>query len=360
MPPRIISPSVEEARKILDALWAKVNSDDANATDHRFDQLIDCNSVSIRFCLPTQILGKLTDPKLDTLCLQKGDGSVDSMWDPRGFAAKVIVPWVMQNQNVLGTSADPYVSLPLRRPRLEIPAAKVKNKAEWILLCEILVELELSNDPKLTEKAMLLTLSSIKRKLAASTFEYVIPERISLNQTRQIIKEFLSEGSGGDRGLSVAAALFTTIGKIFTLYSKVTRYVINASDTSTGSTGDIECFDHNGDLRLAIEVKERNLTLTDVKSGIVKARKGSLQELLFNSPSIRPDDVDEVEGLVNKAWASGTNIYQLSIDELTSVALTLTGEQGRRDFLENVGLQLNEFNTQPKNRQRWKELLEDV
>ncbi|HBR56150.1 MAG TPA: hypothetical protein DEA22_01550 [Blastocatellia bacterium] len=116
---KTISPDIETAREVLNELWSAVLAEGDLVTDDKIDRLIENNSVSIRFCLPTQLLGKLTDHNLDSLCLQKGHGATRSQWDPRSFAAKVLVPWVMENQNVLGTSTDPYVSKPLRKPRLE-------------------------------------------------------------------------------------------------------------------------------------------------------------------------------------------------------------------------------------------------
>ncbi len=357
---KIISPNPEVARKLLDGLWSDILSEKEVALDPDIDRLIDSKLVSIRFCLPTQLLGKVTDPILDSLCLQKGDGELSSMWDPRGFAAKVLVPWVMANQSVLGTSADPYVSLPLRKPRLESDPGKVMGKDDWILLYQILDDVQNRDDSTYTLEKMRATLRSIRRKLAESTFEYAIPERINLNQTRELVAKFLAESSGGDRGLSVAAALFQTFGKFFSIYSEVRREVINASDQSTGLVADIECIDNDGNFRLAIEVKERSLTLTDVKSAVQKARKSSIQEFLFNSPKINPSEDAAITEQFTKTWASGTNLYQLSIDELINVGLSLTGEAGRKDFIENVGNQLNQYNTQPKNRQRWKTLLEEI
>lgn len=111
---------------------------------------------------------------------------------------------------------------------------------------------------------------------------------------------------------------------------------------------------------MAIEVKERNITLTDVRSAIYKARSVSLSELLFNSPGTEQSENDQIEELVHQTWASGTNIYRLSINELIRVGLALTGEEGRKDFLKNVGDQLDTYNTQPRNRKRWKELLEQL
>lgn len=360
MPRNQISPNAEVARRILDELWNEVMAEDALTTRPEYDKLIDSRGVAIRYALPTQLLGKATDAKLDCLCLQKRNQKGNSAWDPRSFSKKVTAPWVIANQKVLGTSVEPYVGNPLRVPRLQSDPGPVKDQDDWIGLYKILHEVQEKNDPMFTLDALRWTLRSIKRKLAENTFEFVIPERVSLEQTRQTIGQFLKEGSGGDRGLAVAAALFQTFGKFLGLYSKVTRHMINASDASTGATADIECFDVDGNLKLAVEVKERSLTLTDVKAGLIKARKESVQGLLFNSPTIKAVDAEEIAELFDKTWASGTNLYQLSIDELIKVGLTLTGEAGRKDFLENVGIQLNEFNTQPKNRQRWKQFLEEV
>ena len=341
-------------------MWAEVLSEENAVIDPVIDALIESTSVSIRFSLPTQLLGKLTNPDLDALCLQKGDGSHESMWDPRGFASKVIVPWISENQNVLGTSSDPYVSKPLRKPRLEAEPGNVKNKDDWRSLFEVLHEVEGANTTTFTRARLMQTLRSIRRKLTESTFEYFVPERISLEQTKNLIGAFLAEGSGGDRGLSVAAALFETFGKFFGLYSEVRRSVINASDSSTGLTADIECLDENRNLKLAIEVKERNLTLADVRSAILKARQSEIRDFLFNSPKTNAAELSEIDELIARTWASGTNLYRLSITELIQVGLTLTGEDGRKDFLKNVGEQLNRFNTQPTNRQRWKQLLERI
>lgn len=360
MPRKEISPNAEGARLILDKLWNAVIGEIDSPTATDFDQLINSRLVAIRYALPTQLLGKVTDPKLDCLCLQKKGGDDESLWDPRTFAQKVVAPWVIGNQKVLGSSVDPYVGNPLRVPRLQSDPGPVRYREDWIALYRILNAVQAKNSAEITLEAFKTTLRSIKRKLAENTFEFIIPERISLEQTRRTVAQFLAEGSGGDRGLAVAAALFETLGKVFGLYSAVKRHVINAADASTGATGDLECFDLEGNLKLVVEVKERNLTLTDVKAGLLKARKESLHELLFNSPPVKALDAKDIEEIFERTWASGTNLYQLSIDDLIKVGLTLTGELGRKNFLVNIGRQLNEFNTQPKNRLRWKELLELV
>lgn len=354
------SPDADLARELLDELWEIVTQEEGGEINPDIARLVGSRYVAIRYCLPTQLLGKLTDPKLDCLCLQKGSGDSDSQWDPRSFSSKVIVPWSVENQAVLGTSPDPYVGKPLRKARLEENPRNVKGKEEWVLLYRVLDEVERRGSQEYTRLCMLQTLRGIHQKFAELVFEYIVPERVSIEQTEKLIGEFLSEGSGGDRGLSVAAALFETFGKYFGIYKEVKRHVINAADQATGMAGDIECIGDDGELRLAIEVKERNLTLADVTSAILKARKASLRELLFNAPGTNPPEKEEMAELFARTWASGTNLYRLSIDELVRVGLSLTGESGRKNFLENVGRQLDEYGTQPSNRQRWKKLLEGM
>lgn len=91
-----------------------------------------------------------------------------------------------------------------------------------------------------------------------------------------------------------------------------------------------------------------------------KARRAALRELLFHAPGANPAEGEAIADLFARTWTQGTNLYRLSIFELIRVGLALAGEPGRKDFLENVGRQLDAFNTQPMNRKRWKELLEEI
>jgi hypothetical protein len=360
MSEKTISPDPNIAAKKLRKLWDNILKEDSFELDANIDKLINSEFVAIRFCLPTQLLGKLTDKSLNCLCLQKGNGDDKSLWDPRGFAAKVIVPWIAETNNILGTSSDPYVSKPLRKPFLDANPTNVKGVEEWTLLYKILYEVEKKSSQTYTKEKLIQTLRSICKKFKDSTFEYYSPERISIDQVLTLINTYLSENSGGDRGLSVAAALFETFATSFHIYSRITRHVINASDQATGLAGDIQCLDENGEIKLIIEVKERNLTLTDLRSSILKARKISLKELLFNTPGLNASEQGEISDLMLKTWASGTHIYNLSIQDLIKVGLTLTGEKGRKYFIDRIGHQLDSYNTQPINRIRWKELLETI
>lgn len=370
-PPKSTTPNTILATRILEFLWGRViNGLEGNNIDTDIDSLINSEFVGIRYCLPTQLLGKLVDNNLDCLCLQKGDGTLTSQWDPRSFSMRVIAPWVIRNQNVLGTSANPYVGKPLRTPYLRAHPDNVRGKNEWILLYNILNDVQGKSSRKYTREKMILTLNSVFRRFNDFNFQYIIPGRISMGQTENLVKTFLSESSGGARGLSVAAALFQTFGKYFGIFSDVQRFAINASEESTGLAGDIECIGEDGVLRLTIEVKERMLTLTDVQSSVRKAKEVwenkkrvetnemFFREFLLNAPGNTPLEESDIKAFTKNTWNQGTNVYFLSTEELIRVGLPLAGESARIDFLENIGKQLDDYSTQPKDRKRWKELLE--
>ncbi len=358
---RKVSPDTEAGRAILDELWKNVLNEEENERlkiSPEILELVNCNFVGIRYCLPTQLLGKLTDKALNCLCLQKNKSDDESRWDPRSFAKKVIVPWVSNNQNVLGTSAEPYVGKPLRRLNIEPEPADVKGEHEWKLLYAILNEVEEKNQEEFTKQKFTETLRAICKRMVELNFEYIIPDRISMERVERLIEEYLSEQSGGARALSVAAALFCTFGRFFGIFSDVRRGVINASDDSTGIAGDLECIGDDGSPKLAVEVKDRMLTLVDVKSSVFKARKASLSELLFNAPGNISSDDEEIKKYTRQMWTLGMNIYSLSITDLVRVGLPLAGESSRTDFLKNIGFQLDTYNTQPGDRKKWKDLLE--
>jgi hypothetical protein len=67
-----ISPNIDIAKDLLDKLWKEVIKEENVEIDPDIDRLINSQSVAIRYCLPTQLLGKFTNGKLNCLRLQKG------------------------------------------------------------------------------------------------------------------------------------------------------------------------------------------------------------------------------------------------------------------------------------------------
>lgn len=350
---------VSAAQKALDGLWSEVQADPDIAIDPEIKALSNSNLVAIRFCLPTQLLGKLIDNSLDALCLQKGDGE-GGAWDPREFCKRVVVPWNRNIQSVLGTSADPYVSKPLRRPRVDQEIERTRPQSEWKRLSALLKRVEDASSSEVTHDVLRQVLGAIHARLQQLTFSYVVPQRVSLVQALALVRAFLSESSGGDRGLAVCAAFFEAVGERTGLWQDVDRGVVNASDTSAGAAGDLECVTEDGEIALAVEVKERELQEADVHTALSKARVHSVREVVLCTYGVAAKDEKVVGQIFGSAWASGTNLYDVSIDSLLSSTLPLLGEETIMSFISRIGPQLDKYNTQPRHRQAWKALLEKL
>jgi hypothetical protein len=136
--------------------------------------------------------------------------------------------------------------------------------------------------------------------------------------------------------------------------------VINAADAATNSAGDLECLGPNNDTILVVEVKELQVGDAEVQMAIAKARGSAIREFLLCTHGIKPSEAASVERLFANAWASGTNLYHATIGELMRGVLPIIGDSGIREFMIEVGSQLDRFGTQPRHRKAWKALLDGL
>ena len=122
-------------------MWQEALANTNTEIDDAIDKLVTCSVVSIRYALLTQLLGKLSDPTRDTLSIQRGEpttAEAAGRWDARSFCHANVVPWVGETSQVLGTSPDPYVNNPLRRPRLDAGYEPRRDLSLWDKLTETL------------------------------------------------------------------------------------------------------------------------------------------------------------------------------------------------------------------------------
>ena len=349
-----------EARQWLDAEWDKALAENVTAPDSDIDVLANARGISIRYALVTQLLGKIADPSRSLFALQLAAGG-EGAWDARSFSTAVIVPWVAASNNVLGTSAEPYASKPLRRERLESDMSNVRRKADWNRLVSLFEELEHAEHAAVVE-TFRRVLRSLVRRLASQTFGYAIPQRISLPRLQAMLAAFLAEPSGGLRPLAVATALFGIVGKAFSLFSRVESQGINEADAAGGMPGDVICYCYDDPDRvcLVVEVKDLELTLAHVESSSFKAKQSSegLSNFLFAVPGVNSADRADIEVLSEQEWASGMNIYSASIDALVDAMFVLLDERWRVELLRAIGDGLDERADQLA-RRAWHDLLRD-
>jgi hypothetical protein len=223
----------------------------------------------------------LADPSLDSKCLQALRGGAGA-FDARSIAHEVIVPFDQDNENVLGGSQEPYVSNPLRVA--EVSAAHrgpQRDKAGWDQLCFVLNHVEEKRDKNFARLVFRQILTEIYRRLSTVRVVYGVPKRVSLKKTIEVTQTFLSEHSGGDRLLALSSALFVVIGKRFGLYETVRRGKITAADQSSGMLADLECITKEGRIVLAVEVKDRQITISQLRAKVRTIREKQVSEIFF-------------------------------------------------------------------------------
>ena len=359
---------VENAAKLLEEYWRVVTGETAAKPAHEYVQdkvirevvhgSINHLLVAYRFCLPIQLLGKIVNPALDCLRLQKSDPSDTTGWDARSFGKKTVAAFNQQQENILGTSEDPYVGNPMRIPKMLRNDQSKKDVEGWNKLVEILSEVEQRRDPAFTTAVFRQVLLEMFRRQQNLKFSYPVPPRVSLELTLAISAEFLQEKSGGDRAQALAGALFDAIGIHFGIFAQVNRARINASDEATGQVADLECLDEAGRLILAVEVKDRIVTLADVEGTLHKSRQRQITEILFTAKGTRPDEKQALDERISRAFTAGQNVYIFDFFELARSVLALGGQTIRITFLKKVGEHLDTWNTQPRHRQAWQKLLQ--
>jgi hypothetical protein len=361
---------VESATKLLEEQWQTVTIEAAAKPEHNYvqdevirDSIYDSINhalVSYRFCLPIQLLGKMVNSALDCLRLQKSDPDDTTGWDARSFGRKVVATFNKRQENILGTSEDPYVGNPMRIPKMLRDDPSKKDVPGWNRLVELLSKVEQQADPPFTTALFRQVLLEMFRRQQSLKFSYPVPPRVSLDLTLKVSAEFLEEKSGGDRALALAGALFDAIGFHFGIFSQANRARINASDEATGQAADLECLDKTGKLVLAVEVKDRTVTLADVEGTLHKSRQRQITEILFTSKGVRTGEHAAIEDRISRAFTAGQSLYIFDFFDLARSLLAIGGESIRITFLKKVGEHLDAWNTQPRHRQAWQKLLQKL
>ena len=345
----------------LRRMWADALADDNPEIDAVIAGLINCDVVSVRYALLTQLLGKLDNPNRDALSVQRGEAATAEAaghWDARSFCQAHVVPWVTEAGQVLGTSPDPYVNNPLRRPRLDAGYEPRRNRPLWDRLVETLKTVQERNAPEYTETQLRYCLASLVAKYNEMVIQFDVPQRISLDAAVNLVNAYLSEPSGGERPQIIVAALMRTIGNLFSIFDRVERQAINEADAAGDRPGDVSCY-QNDRLVFAVEVKDRTITLQDVDTAIGKARRSDVTEVLFASVSSLNSD-QQIADRAEREFGLGVNIYQLPINTLIRVVLAIAGESSRVEFLELAGEELNYRVTQPSHKIAWQDLLRNL
>jgi hypothetical protein len=361
------SERVRDAKALLDTVWTEVqaldllqppNGDLAEDIMAIFNQ----REKGWRYSIIIQVLGKATEFTLDALSLQEKDDNEGS-WDAREFAKKVVVPWEASLRKPLGGSGDPYVNNIFRSPRYSPEMRRDRRSPEvYDKVFRIITAAQECESQEVVRSLLKHILTEFRRWLQNKSPEYPVPQRASLKHTVQAVTEFLSVRSGGARLQSVVFGLYKALGGIRNFYDEVKSRHVNAADMASGSSGDVECL--RGEERaLAVEVKDIAVTYQMVDESVTKARTAGETELLIivnHQIPVRSSDANAVEDLVDREFSSGLNVYIESAPVLIPQLLSIMGEEGRRQFLEEVGNCLNEQNADYMERVEWGRIVRSI
>jgi hypothetical protein len=317
-------------------------------------------ALTYHYVLPTQLLAKGADPNLDAHAIQAGYPGPGA-FDARTVAHDVIVPFDRSNERVLGGSPEPYVNNPLRVPGVTAEyRSPQKNKTDCDKLVAVLDAVEKSEGVAFVRSMFDQVLFEIYRMLAGVSVIYPTPNRISLDRTNLLVQQYLAIRSGGERTEAVCTALFRTIGRKFGLFDEVKREKVNVADIPSGMSADIECW-FAGEIVLLVEVKDRELTLVQLDSKLDTARARHISEILFVAEQGKEvQALDAIDGRIASEFVSGQNVYVVGFADFSLGILILFGEDGRVDFLREVGAELDRVNARIEHRKAWAELLKQA
>ena len=221
----------------------------------------------------------------------------------------------------------------------------------------MLADLQSDGRQSTVETTLVRCLKSIARRLRAQSVEYPVPRRISLSQLCGLLDQYLYISDGGLRPMIVATALMRTLGEAFSIFTRVESQGLNEADAASGAPGDVSCFGAGEELVLAVEVKGHDLTYVELGATILSARSTGVQNILFATPGIASVDREDIERRIDDEFASGSNVHQISINELARAAFSLLGEDWRVRFVRAICDELDARSTDPADRVRFAELL---
>lgn len=356
------NPLIDRCKEVLSIHWHKVLRHDLSqnieeSISSEVTHLLRSRTKTYRYVLPTQLVAKLANPSLDSRCLQAGRKPEVGNFDARTIAHGVIVPFDREQGKPLGGSPEPYVNNPVRVPEVSAKHREAqKDKQGWDMLCDLLEVIENRNDPKFTEQVFDQVLLEIRRIQQEQKVSYPVPQRVSLQQTLEILTKYLDPRTGGGRLQAVSVALLRTLMKEWGIYDEVKSGAVTAADAPRGSPADIVCL-KDGNTVLAVEVKDRTVTLELLEDRITSSRIAKVKELLFLIRATPVIDDAVVEERAQREFASGQNVYLFEVGTFYTHILGLMGEVGRVSFLVLVGKALEELQLDFRDRKEWAKLL---
>jgi hypothetical protein len=137
----------------------------------------------------------------------------------------------------------------------------------------------------------------------------------------------------------------------------VKRGNITSADQASGMLADLECTTKDERIVLAVEVKDRQITISQLRAKLRVIREKQVSEVFFVAQGTVESEGAEVEALIDREFASGQNVYVTDLVKFSTTVLSIVGEGGRADFLKETGIQLETYKSEITHRRAWASIL---
>ncbi len=242
------------------------------------------NCLTYRYILFTALVAKATNNDIDIMSLQASDDAAGS-YDARSFCKNVIFPFQREFlDDVLdGSNEDPLVNNPGRHPRIQVTnkSANGDPRRALDLLCEYLPLVKTSEEAQCCLDYFITCCREIAaaQKEQAAAYEVAIMTS-DIFAARSFMNELLDKNFGGAALLIVASSVFSIMFPLQEGY-KVVPHPVNQSGASSKQMSDLDIFNADGSPFLAIELKDKPFTETEVKKAAQTAFAAGAPSLLF-------------------------------------------------------------------------------
>lgn len=242
------------------------------------------NCLTYRYILLTALTAKATNAAIDILSLQASDSS-EGAYDARSLCAHVVFPFQREFlEDILdGSNEDPLVNNPGRHPRIDKSnkSANGDPRKALNMLCDYLPLITTSDEARdCLDYFISCCLVQIEAKHEqASEFETAILASDAFSM-RSFMSSLLDKNFGGSALLMVCTSIFNVLFPKEGGYN-VVPHPVNQSGTSSRQMSDLDIYNANGTPFLAIELKDKPFTETEVKKAAQTAFASSAPSMLF-------------------------------------------------------------------------------
>lgn len=352
----------EEAAQILEREWKHVQGDEGDeyvddpTIRSKISEVLNGSQKTFKYILVNAALAKATNPDVHYRSLQ-ANSDLSGAYDARSVGHAALVPWEKAHGERLGGSPEPFVNNPARHPDVNTSNRSAAPSAQERLynLLERMQEKTEAGDVQPVD--VLRQMLSAYGELDAQTVDFESPSTAPFDVIETKVDEYLRDSGGGERLPAVIAGVLKT----YYVHAGEGDWTVdaehaNVSDQFSEAAGDVEIF-FDGDLRKAVEVKDKPVTRSAVQHAVEKARENELGEYLYVIGAGFANG-EETDVRAEVADAPIELILATPADFVST--LKLVDDVDRVSFLESVGEFLNDMRADPTNKDDFKTIVESI